>query len=465
MSTPISQGSKLEGFSLYAPRLREGPARDCEPAAPSMSQEPESDRMGEPESAIPEPDSDWIEASDRQEGSSEAEADEVQDRLEQAIREAVGLGRTSDNDDTEGAFDAAVEAQDEVSRSLPLALQSRRRPDRHDRGELQMSRPGRGEAQISRRLQSVDPEFVPELRAAMPRNGVVGPLMRFSLVIMFAAIVAYGVTKLSSWTLGGGWIKSASDRVATIASDLRAPPVEHAPAVESLPRSRLQVDDQQAFTNDSLPLKVVVEHPRQDEALVFSGLVAGTRLSAGTSTSASAWELSPDKLKGLQLYAPKDFVGVMNTAVDLIGADSRLLDSRAFQLKWIAKQTNPAPPRTPGAASVLATAGDQIGVAAPRPAAGEPIDPSEADFLMQQGRQALSGGDISAARVVFRRLADAGIAEAALAFAETYDPIYLAKHNVIGLLGDRATAKDLYERARQVGSTEADRMLAQLGDN
>lgn len=463
MSTPISRSSKLEDFSLYAPRrVREGPVPDCEPATPPMSQESKSDRMREPESATGEPDNGWMEASGGQEGSRETEADEVQDRLEQAIREAVGLGRTSDNDDTEAPRDAAAEAQDEVSRSLPLALQPRRR-DRQDRGELQMSRPGRAEAQTGRRLRSLDREFVREPRVAMRRNGVVGPFMRFSLVIVFAAIVAYGVTKLSSWTLGDGWIKGPSDRVATIASDLRTAPVEHAPPVESLAPSRLVVDDQQAFTNDPLPLKVVIAHPRRDEALVFNGLVAGTRLSAGTSTSASAWELSPDKLEGLLLYAPKDFVGVMNTAVDLIGADSRLLDSRAVQLKWTHKQTSPAP--TPGAASVLATAGDHIGAAAPRPAEVEPIDPSEADFLMQQGRQALSGGDISAARVAFRRLADAGIAEAALAFAETYDPIYLAKHNVIGLLGDRAAAKDLYERARQLGSTEADRMLAQLGHN
>jgi hypothetical protein len=291
--------------------------------------------------------------------------------------------------------------------------------------------------------------------------------MRFSLVIMFAAIVAYGVTQLSSWQLGDGWIQSASDRVASIASVLRAPPVENVPPVESLPPSRLVVEDQQAFTNEPLPFTVVVEHPRQDEVLLFSGLVAGTRLSVGTSTGASTWRLSPDKLKGLYLYAPKDFVGVMNTAVDLIGADKRLLDSRAVQLKWIPKQTDPAPPAAPAlvAATVLATAGDQIGVAPPRPAAIETIDPSEVDFLMQQGRQALSGGDISAARVVFRRLADAGIADAALALAETYDPFYLGQHNVIGLSGDRSTAKELYERARELGSKEAGSMLARLSDN
>jgi hypothetical protein len=447
-----------------------------------MSQEPQSDRMQELESELREPNDDWMESSDGQDGSDEAQPDAVEDRLEHAIRQAIALGHRPDDDDTEDAPAAGVEEHEEVSRSLPVAFPPRYQPDRQDRGEVQTSRPGRG-SQISRRLRSLEPEIVPEPRAEIPQHGAVGPLMRFSVVIMFAAVVAYGVTRLSSLQLGGGWIQSASDRVGSIASGLRAPPVEQAPPVGSLPPSRLDVDDQQAFTNEPLPLTVVVEHSRKDEVLLFTGLVAGTRLSAGILTGASTWRLSPDKLTGLYLYPPKDFVGVMNTAVDLIGADKRLLDSRAVQLKWISKQTNPAPAqaavpapaaaaalapapvRAAEAATVLATTGEQIGVRAPRPTAVEPIDPGEVDLLMQQGRQALTGGDISAARVAFRRLADAGNAEAALALAQTYDPSYLARHNVIGLSGDRTTAKELYERARELGSTEADRMMAPLSEH
>jgi hypothetical protein len=486
MSTTISQGSKLEGFSLYAPRrAREGQTPDCEPAAPPTSQEPQSDPMQEPESKMREPDDDWMESTAEQDDWNEAEPDAVEDRLEHAIREAVAFGRRSDTDDTEDAPTAGVGEHDEVSRSLPVAFSPRYRADRQNRGEVQTSRPGRG-SQICRRLRSLEPEIVPEPRAQMPQNGAVGPLMRFLLVVMSAAVVAYGVTKLSSLQLGDGWIQSASDRVGSIASGLRKAPLEQTPQVESL--SRLVVGDQQAFTNEPLPLTVVVEHPRQDEVLLLTGLVAGTRLSAGASTGASTWQLSPDKLKGLNLYPPKDFVGVMNTAMDLIGADNRLLDSRAIQLKWIPKQTNPArapasppvladvpapaaatvlapaPAQAAEPATVLATTGDPIGVGAPRPTAVEPIDPGEVDFLMQQGRQDLTGGDISAARVAFRRLADAGNAEAALTLAETYDPFYLAQHNVIGLSGDRATAKELYERAKELGSTEAGRMLARLSE-
>jgi hypothetical protein len=499
-----SQGGKSDGFLFYAPRrAREAPISDREPATAPMPQEPQSASVREPESDMLEPDDDRTEPSDGQDSSKEAEPARVEDPLEHAIRDLIALGPGSSDGATEDASAPVVEEHDEVSRSLPVAVPPRY--GRQDRSEVQTRRPRRG-YQISRRLSSLEPEIVPQPRGETPQNGAVAPLMRFSLVIMFAAVVAYGVTKLSSLQLGDGWIQGASDRVGGIASGSRAPPVEQAPPVE--PPSRLVVGDQQALANEPLPLAVVVEHPRPSEVVQLAGLSAGTRLSAGTSTGASTWRLSPGELTGLRVYAPKDFVGVMNAAVDLIGADKRRLDSRVAKLDWIPKPTDPAkapaapapaafaaapapapapaavlplpkaqatatvlaplaPPPAPAKAAntVLATTGDRIGVGAPRPAAVDPIDSGEVDFLMRQGQQAMTGGDISAARVAFRRLADAGNAAAALALAETYDPSYLAEQGVIGLSGDRATAKQLYERARALGATEADGMLARLAEH
>lgn len=95
MSTPISQGSKLEGFSLYAlRRTREGLTPDCEAVTPPKSQEPQSDRMQEPENEMREPDDDWTQSNGGQHGSNEAEPDAVGGRLEHAIRQAIALGPT-----------------------------------------------------------------------------------------------------------------------------------------------------------------------------------------------------------------------------------------------------------------------------------------------------------------------------------------------------------------------------------
>jgi TPR repeat protein len=56
-------------------------------------------------------------------------------------------------------------------------------------------------------------------------------------------------------------------------------------------------------------------------------------------------------------------------------------------------------------------------------------------------------------------VAEAGDADAALALAATYDPRYLAQHKLIGIVGDEAKARAWYQRASELGSIEADRIL------
>jgi TPR repeat protein len=84
---------------------------------------------------------------------------------------------------------------------------------------------------------------------------------------------------------------------------------------------------------------------------------------------------------------------------------------------------------------------------------------------MERGRNLLRSGDIASARLLFQHLANAGIADAALALATTYDPCYLAQHNLIGVAGDETKAHDWYQRASELGSTEAGRILARTNAN
>jgi hypothetical protein len=76
----------------------------------------------------------------------------------------------------------------------------------------------------------------------------------------------------------------------------------------------------------------------------------------------------------------------------------------------------------------------------------KPMDPDEVASLMQRGRDLLRNGDISLAQLAFQRLAKAGIAEGALALANSYDPRYLAEHHFIGIAGDEAKARNGGER-------------------
>ena len=76
-------------------------------------------------------------------------------------------------------------------------------------------------------------------------------------------------------------------------------------------------------------------------------------------------------------------------------------------------------------------------------------------MLMKQADQFISAGDVVTARVLFQRAAEAGDARAALALGATFDPALLAKMGVRGIPPDVERARSWYEKARDLGSSEA----------
>jgi hypothetical protein len=118
-------------------------------------------------------------------------------------------------------------------------------------------------------------------------------------------------------------------------------------------------------------------------------------------------------------------------------------------------------PAAPSMASLPPAAAPQSGPP-PEPPAPPPepaMNAQEIDLLLNQGKQFIAVGDLATARTVLQRAADAGVAPAAFALAETYDPAVLARQGVRGLNGDVAQARRWYARAQQLGSTEAARRL------
>ena len=273
------------------------------------------------------------------------------------------------------------------------------------------------------------------------RHRKVAPmLVRFALMVGCAAIIAYGLTMISPFQPGARWPKRVTESIPAVA------PIPDEAASERRPLPRLVVENRQAFVNDPLLLGVSVEPATGDESLVLAGLALGTRLSAGGRVSEASWQLSLRDLGGVYVYAPRDFIGVMNTAIDLLSPSRRLMESRAVRLEWIAK-------------SEPSQLGNRISSGSTSAVANQSIDP-EAATLLERGRDLLRSGDIASARLLFQRLADGGFADGALALATTYDPRYLAEHNLIGIVGDETAARRWYQRASELGSTEAGRILA-----
>ncbi|MGE0766219.1 MAG: hypothetical protein AB7L90_07115 [Hyphomicrobiaceae bacterium] len=133
----------------------------------------------------------------------------------------------------------------------------------------------------------------------------------------------------------------------------------------------------------------------------------------------------------------------------------------------------PAPPPPPAPApSVAALPPTPPPAAAPPPAASQgPTAPplsaaarERAEGFLARGRALLAQGNIASARLFFRRAAESGLADGALAMGDTFDPLELSRLNAIGIHPDAAEARHWYEKARELGAgSTADRRLERLG--
>jgi TPR repeat protein len=76
---------------------------------------------------------------------------------------------------------------------------------------------------------------------------------------------------------------------------------------------------------------------------------------------------------------------------------------------------------------------------------------AEVAMMIERGRVLFESGDVAAARLFFRRAANAGDASAAWAMGATYDPDVLTQRFIRGIEADPAEAQKWYERAREMG--------------
>jgi hypothetical protein len=100
--------------------------------------------------------------------------------------------------------------------------------------------------------------------------------------------------------------------------------------------------------------------------------------------------------------------------------------------------------------------------ASPEPRPSSSLSRDEVTALLKRGRDLIAAGDIASARLILTRVAEAGVAEASLVMAGTYDAVVLANVRVVGARPDTAKARAWYERAAEQGSWEAKQRLPTL---
>ena len=133
----------------------------------------------------------------------------------------------------------------------------------------------------------------------------------------------------------------------------------------------------------------------------------------------------------------------------------------------------PAAPAALPAASVNAIAVTPVPaqIIAPAPAQPAPrpdnrpalrLDSGELEMLVKRGNEFIANCDLAAARLLLRRGAEAGSAEAALALGATFDPVVMQRLGAIGTTPDITQARQWYQRAAELGSSAASQRLAGL---
>jgi len=125
--------------------------------------------------------------------------------------------------------------------------------------------------------------------------------------------------------------------------------------------------------------------------------------------------------------------------------------------------------RAPAAAALVAAVPAVSEPAAAAPAVAAPtvappprqVDADELATLLKRAKASLAAGDIPVARLLLERAANVE-PSAAFLLAETYDPDVLGTPDTRSITPDPAAARLWYQRAAQLGSTDAQQRLAQL---
>ncbi len=297
----------------------------------------------------------------------------------------------------------------------PPALRSERRARPEFSGDRAM-------LELQRQLV-LDPDAIPEPIADDAR--VLGPIaLRLSAVIGLAALIAWGVVSLPG-------IKKAGEAMS---------PDVKAPAIVLNPVKLVQVQ-----AADSAPQ-------------ASEGFVA---------MNDPAPPAPPVPPVNLPIHASVPTLPVEPSRVT--PPPSQAAPSPA------APAPANAEPTPSQSASAPPNAGPTPSPAAPAPSHPAPA-PSQADdtagtlhldgaeiaATVKRGKDLFMTGDIVSARLLLRRAAAAGSAEAALALGATFDPLVIRRIGAVGMPPDIAQARQWYKRAADLGSAAATGQLAKL---
>jgi len=253
-----------------------------------------------------------------------------------------------------------------------------------------------------RQRLALEPEWIPEPpQHAAPRPDLWTPALRAGGIFGIAALLAWVFVFVPSVTEN---VQKAFSGIST-STDFRA----------SIPRSDMMA----APVDASLP--PTVEAPPEPPDRTVAAERLDPREQRGPATATGAASIQPPT--------------------------AQQTDSD--------EQTRPAPPPEASTASRQTTPNSVT----------RHIDADELAAMLRRAEDFIKASDLSSARLLLQRAVEAGSMQAALTLAGTFDPNVLAGQGFQDGAADIAMARFWYERAEQLGSSEAPRRLRLLASN
>lgn len=197
------------------------------------------------------------------------------------------------------------------------------------------------------------------------------------------------------------------------------------------------------------------------------GLPSTAALSDGHSIAPGAWAVPIAALARLEILLPEGSTGQSEVSITLVSADGAVLAETKSTLV-VAPRPAPVAPSAAAPATTSLMLRSSPDALPPRAETrsvpfSNPEARERALRLVKRGDEQLADGGVAQARLLYERAAEAGLAQGAMAMAETYDPAELQRLGVRGLKPDQEQARRWYERARQLGAAEAEQRLRRLG--
>jgi hypothetical protein len=190
-------------------------------------------------------------------------------------------------------------------------------------------------------------------------------------------------------------------------------------------------------SDEPASLGLTVDSAPDGAHLVICGFAAQSVFSVGHALDENTWTVPASMVADATIMPPRGFVGPMDLAVMLVNTDSSLADRKVVHLQWLPQ-------------------------AQPVPQMPAPHDFAKHDSLLSYAAHLKAIGNLADARQIFSRVARTGDPRGAFMLAETYDPISLAKHQLLPKDSDLELARIWYRKASDLGSPDAPNRLDRL---